>query len=241
MLFIYSELSLKEREQVLTAEATVKETRNYQRSLQDSEVEFQEKNLARDMMAKHEEEEKLKNIKAEYADKLKNIDERIKERLDKIKNRKVTVTGTLWGKPNYENNRMLFYDKYGELVDSRDLLPTERQGNVFQKTNAALTDLPLETQSALAANGMVVYNGSNNQQPVKQEPTVDGQGVEIKEFTHDEAGWSKMSPEQLQEKYGTYDMLIIPKMVQESGGTWAVPIAENKEDSTKAKGKGKKK
>lgn len=148
MYFIYPDATLIERVQLLKNTCVKKEMRNYSRSLQDSEVEQEEKRLASDMMEQKDLEAQLDNIKKDYAAKLKNIEARMDERLDKIKHRKVTISGELFGIANHANMRMMWYDQFGELIDSRDLLPDERQIRMFVEggpANQEVQDLPLET------------------------------------------------------------------------------------------------
>ena len=54
----------------------------------------------------------------------------MKERLEKIKFGKKQMSGTLYGIANHSEGRMMYYDVFGELIDSRDLLPDERQGRL---------------------------------------------------------------------------------------------------------------
>lgn len=144
--FLYPDMSVKEREHVLSNQCAKKEMRNYSRTLSDSEINQEKTQLANDMVSKKKLEEALANLVKDYKAKIKTIDERTDERLERITNRKKTISGTLYGIANQQQGRMMFYDTFGELIDSRELLPDEKQGQLFlTQTNDALKDLPLET------------------------------------------------------------------------------------------------
>ena len=197
MFIIHPDLNVKDREDLLREQCAKKEMRNYSHSLQQSEIDVETKNYAQDGILLDNTREELTNIKNEYAAKIKGIEDRMKERLEKIKFGKKQVSGILYGIPNHTENRMMYYDKFGELVESRDLLPDERQGGLFnKKPEGALSDLPLETAQVL------------------QTITAEN---ELNEFSHDEEGWEKMKDEQLQTKYGTTDIAVIRTMVYNEG------------------------
>lgn len=229
MVFIYAELPLNEREQMLANMAAKKETRNYSRSLQPSEVEVEEKRYCTDGMQKDDLEKQLTNIKKEYADKIKAVTDRMAERLEKIRTAKISITGVLFGIPNHANGRMLWYDKWGELVDSRNLLPEELQGRMFIPAagGSAFEDLPLETQAVinqkLQAQGPAQVDAAA-QAIIDGQTTVDATHVVLDpEFTHDEDGWQHMTDAQLMAKYNSVDISLIRTMVLHDDNTYKVP------------------
>jgi hypothetical protein len=146
MFFLYPEMNAKERETVLSNQCAKKEMRNYSRSLTDSEVDNEKSRYINDAVEKANLEEALANLVKDYKKKIAGVEERMKERLGRIQSRKQPISGYLYGIANQQQGRMMFYDRFGELVDSRELLPDEKQGQLFlQSTNEALADLPLET------------------------------------------------------------------------------------------------
>ena len=127
MLTIYQDMPLNEREEQLQKMAAKTEKRTYRRTLQQSEVDAERNKYTSNAIDLQVMEEELENLKKDYTAKIKAHEAMMKERLDKIKNGKEDISGNLYGLPNYQNSRMMFYDKYGELIDSRDLLPEEIQ------------------------------------------------------------------------------------------------------------------
>lgn len=251
MPFIYQEITMGEREQMLVKMAKKTETRSYSRSLQESEIEAEQKRLATDLLEIKELELQLQNIKSDYKQRMENINTRVDERLEKIKTGTMQISGTLYGIPNFKNGRMLFYDKFGELIDSRTLLPDELQGKLYsQDDGGAFSELPVETQAVI--NQKLQENGSAGVE-AQAQAIIDGQTGEKStihteggnvitvdpkpEFTHDEDGWEVMTDEQLVEKYGTTDISVIRTMVLHEGGVWKVPTEP---EAPKAKGRGKK-
>lgn len=264
MFFLYPDMNVKERETVLSNQCAKKEMRNYSRTLSDAEINQDRAMLANDMVSKKKLEETLANLMKEYKEKIKNIDVRVDERLERITNRKKTISGTLYGIANQQQGRMMFYDNHGELIDSRELLPEEKQGQLFlTNTNDALKDLPfetaqvvkditaeheertqaqpgLDTQPAGGGTGDVIEEahvipeGSVEQQPAPQ-PWAPTDQTTLANFSHDEDGWQNMTDAQLVAKYGSVDISLIRTM-KLSKGKWQAP-KESKGVAGRLKGK----
>ncbi len=135
----------------------------------------------------------MQNIVKEKKAEIGSLEERMDETLDKFKNGKITVSGVLYGLPDYATKRMMFYDQYGELIESRDLLPDELQGNAFGKKGGPFKELPLPTQDAI---NQKLKDG-------EKDGSLSIEGPNDEEFPHNEDGWEKMDDKQLMEKYGT--------------------------------------
>ena len=224
MLVIYPDMDMVQREDMLKNMCVTKEQRTYLRSLKASEVDVERGRYTVDAIELDNMQAELDNIKKEYKAKLDNMETRMKERLELIKTQKKSVPGILYGIADHANKRMLFYDKHGELIDSRDLLEHEKQGRLFiEQPNDALKDLPFETAN-------VIKDITNSQAPAAGAPAGEWQqGDEVKDSEkpfdemkeHNEEAWSLMSDDDLIVKYGTTNIADIRTLVyNKASGKW---------------------
>ena len=233
-------MSLEEREKVLANIAAKKEMRNYRRPLDYSEVQACEKNYAQQGQQMKQLKEELENLTKDYKARIKNLEGRQEETLQEIATCTRETSGVLYGIANQDLSRMMYYNAYGSLIDSRDLLPEERQANLFldgakpdahRNRNAALTDLPIET-----ANIVESITGKLTNEHIEEAQEVadmdggvagehDRENVDkeyLKSIPHNEDGWERMSDAQLLAKYGTVNIDNIRKMVSRVG-KWVMP------------------
>lgn len=61
------------------------------------------------------------------------------ERLERIQTRKRKVYDKLYGLANYGTGLMEYYDRFGELIDSRKLTPDEATWHLFNNNGGAAT------------------------------------------------------------------------------------------------------
>ena len=240
MYTIYAEMSLEEREKVLANIAAKKEMRNYRRPLDYSEVQARQGDYVQQALQMNELKEQMENAIKNFKAQIKNLELRQEETLKEIDTKSRETSGVLYGLANQDLGRMMFYNKYGTLIDSRDLLPEERQANLFldgakpdahRNRNAALTDLPIET-----ANIVESITGKLSNEYIEEAQEVadmdggvagehDRENVDkeyLKSIPHNEDGWERMSDAQLSAKYGTVNIDDIRKMVNRFG-KWVMP------------------
>lgn len=248
MVIIYPDLSIEDREQLLKNQAAKQIIGEYQRSMQESEVSNEEKKLSHDFIEKQKLEAQLQKFSQEIKGQIKNIEATMVERSEKIKSRKHTVHGTQYGIANHAEGRMMFYDKFGELVDSRELLPEEKQGQLFigthnaasgKKTYRVAEDLPTETAKVVGdILDSVTKQPEYEEAVVVSDEELGNPQIQIHEFrevgedildkktldaiphTHD--GWMSMSDNQLVTKYGTTDFDKI-RLMKKAFGKWITP------------------
>jgi len=238
MVIIYPDLSIEDREQLLKNQAAKQVIGEYQRSMQESEVSNEEKKLSHDFIEKQKLEAQLQKFSQEIKGQIKNLDATMMERSEKIKSRKHTVHGTQYGIANHAEGRMMFYDKFGELVDSRELLPEERQGQLFigkhsaasgKKSYTIAEDLP--TESAQVVGDILdsvmptVSNDGKYEDAVILDTDYEDEATDKKTLDaipHSEDGWMSMSDKQLIAKYGTTDIEKI-RLMRKAFGKWITP------------------
>jgi hypothetical protein len=163
--FLYQDYSMKDRERLLSNMAAKKENRSYSRSLTQEEIDREKDQYASRAI---ELEDAIETAKAEaksakaQIEALKKI---MEEKINKIRNGKEEAVGVLYGIPDQHNGKMLFYDKYGELINTRDLTPDERQGRLFidnesSQGAAGNVTIPVENHDALAAEVIETVEGA---------------------------------------------------------------------------------
>lgn len=227
MFIKYPDLGIKEREEQLQNECAKKEMRNYSHSLQQSEIDGETREYAQDGMELNQLKEQIKNIKDDYAAKIKAVEDRMIERLEKIKFGKKTLSGYLYGVADHTTKRMMYYDKFGELIESRDLLPDEMQGRLFIHEKKKAGDQPFETnvdtrtQEEKDADDKIAKDVKPDFTPVQKNDTKRASKGK-KQFEHNEDGWAQMGDAELLDKYGTIDISIIRTM-QLVGEKWLEP------------------
>lgn len=250
MVIIYPDLSIEDREQLLKNQAAKQIIGEYQRSMQESEVSNEEKKLSHDFIEKQKLEAQLQKFSQEIKGQIKNLEATMVERSEKIKSRKHTVHGTQYGIANHAEGRMMFYDKFGELVDSRELLPEEKQGQLFigthnaasgKKTYRVAEDLPTESAKVVGdILDSVIHNPEyeeaeivieHNEEPATEMPADiltnpeydhDTTKQTLDNIPHTEDGWMSMSDKQLIAKYGTTDISKI-RVMKKAFGKWITP------------------
>lgn len=225
---LYPEKSMQEREELLQNQAAKVEMRNYSRSLSDPEVNAERIRYVDDSVTLQRKKEELKNLTATYKDDIKALEALNEERLVTITSRKREQSGKLYGIANQAEKKMMWYDRYGELVDSRELTPDERQGTLFIDTAAGKVEVTPNTSHAALGSGVIT--DAEIVEDDKPTHDVDRMDYEyLQSVSHDDKGWAILSNDQLMAKYGTTKLNVIKKMVfmpAEDGepyGKWVLP------------------
>lgn len=175
--FIYEGYSMEERITMLKNQATKVQVDTYNRSLSPNEVDMEKDRYSRDAIELERQQDEMKRQVDEMKSGMESIKTLMKERLTRIKTGQMEVRGALYGIPDQSKGRMNFYDQYGELINSRDLTPDERQGRLF------IGDAPSE--------------GGNSEPPKPKNPDDDG----IMDVDYEEVGEEQSLEEAIDEMY----------------------------------------
>lgn len=152
MYILYPDMTVQEREKALQRLAVKTKNETYQRSLQQEEIDNEKDRYATKAIDKDNLQKEAKNVADDYKGKIANLDKMMDEALERIKTGKYECTGALYGIANYSESRMMFYDKYGELIKSRALLPDEYQGAIKFIGEEGLPQSENETPVTLDGN-----------------------------------------------------------------------------------------
>lgn len=137
--FLYQDYSMKDREKLLSNIASKKENSSYSRSLTPEEIDREKDQYASKAIQLEDAIEEAKNAAKAAKTTIDSLKKLMEEKISKIRNGKEEAVGTLYGIPNQIDGKMLFYDKYGELIKTRDLTPDERQGRLFIENDASVS------------------------------------------------------------------------------------------------------
>ena len=117
----------------------------YNRTLTDSEIEREKTNYVDNGIRLKDVEVEAKASADSFNAKKTAIKKEMEEQLERVQNRSRKVYDTLYGVANPENGQMEFYDKYGELISSRALIPDEFNGKLFDNDGESSADAePIE-------------------------------------------------------------------------------------------------
>lgn len=128
---LYGTYEPNERLQMIRNLAVKKEDRKYERSLDVEEIDRERFEYINEQCEYQDTEEEMKLVYAQFKERLKYAKERLDERLKTIRTGKKEEYGTLYLIANHSTNRMEYYDRLGELIESRELTSDERQGFLF--------------------------------------------------------------------------------------------------------------
>lgn len=135
------DLDLNERVKELRKICVTEVTKEYQRSLTDVEVD-------KDRFEFVEQSQTLANVKknakaaqASFNAEISSIQSILDEKMLRIETGKRKVNDALYGVPNYNSGLMEFYDRFGEMIESRKLTPDETTGQMFNNAGEASENL----------------------------------------------------------------------------------------------------
>ena len=132
-----ADLHVKQREQELKKLCITEKEENFFRTLTDSDVD-KEKHLYAEKGGELKEKKAEAKASAEsFKTATVAIEKDMDERLERIQTRKRKVYDKLYGLANYSVGLMEYYDRFGELIDSRKLTPDETTGQLFNNEGGA--------------------------------------------------------------------------------------------------------
>ena len=120
-------LSQSDRMLVLSGEATEVEKGTYMRPLTDEELREYKDSLAKTSIDQAVLLDELADIKNNYKLKLDPLKLKISECIDAIKNQSIQVSGDQYKIPDYDNQMIHIVDQDGNVIQSRQMYPKERQ------------------------------------------------------------------------------------------------------------------
>lgn len=121
------DLSVADRQSVLQGEALGVEDMAYSRPLNDEELAIQKDALSQATIKKAVAEDELKVIKGEFKERIEPLQKTIKEAITAIRTKTLPMTGKVYKLPDFENQMIHIVDDLGNVIQSRRMLPEERQ------------------------------------------------------------------------------------------------------------------
>lgn len=130
--FLGQDKSEVERINFLADNCDAVEEHGYTRRFSTDELNQKKENLANLSVEINDIEEEKKDAMDTYKDRLKplNIDKKVL--LDEIKKKSEFVNEECYKFIDHEEKIVGYYNKYGELVSSRPIMPQEMQKTIFQ-------------------------------------------------------------------------------------------------------------
>lgn len=107
------------------------EETKFLKELSPDELDVKRESLTNNLIQLSTMEDELTEIKESFKLKMKPLKTENVGLLNEVKTRKQTVVGMLYNYANHEEGMMETYDETGELIASRRLQPSEKQGRLF--------------------------------------------------------------------------------------------------------------
>lgn len=128
---IFGTVPQEEREKLLHSHSVKFERTTFTQALTDDELQIESAEYIRGSIDLDRMESQAKEASDEWKKKIKKREGELEESLDRIKQGRREVTGVLFHIPNHAEQKMLLYNKYGELIDTRPLKEEEKQARAF--------------------------------------------------------------------------------------------------------------
>lgn len=135
--YFMPELSEKERLKMLTDNADAIETTTFYRDLTDDEVVERTRKVTSNVIALSRLEDEKKVATREFKEAMDPLKRENTDLLTEVKTRKKEISGRLYHFNDLESGYRKSYDEKGELIETRKLLPSERQETVLTVARAA--------------------------------------------------------------------------------------------------------
>lgn len=136
-IYELKKLSEQDRKEFFDSYSIETKEQTYMRPLQKEELDIKHDELAQAAMKKSILEEELKEIKKEHKAQIDPVIKEFSDRLREIKQRAVEVTGPAHKIPDYDNQMMHFIATDGTVINSRPMLPEERQFTIHPQFKQA--------------------------------------------------------------------------------------------------------
>jgi len=136
-IYELKKLSEQDRKDFFEMYSTEAKDQTYMRPLLKDELDIKHDELAQAAMKKAMLEEELKEIKKEHKAQIDPVIKEFSERLREIKLRAVEVTGPAHKIPDYDNQMIHYIAIDGTVINSRPMLPEERQFTIHPQLKQA--------------------------------------------------------------------------------------------------------
>lgn len=120
-----------ERENFLRDNADAVQSKTYMRRFSPEEMQEHKEVLADLMIEINKIEDEKAGVMAEFKERLKPLTEKRNEALENIKNKAILVTEDCFKFVDREQRITIFYNKEGDLVESRPCTADEMQETIF--------------------------------------------------------------------------------------------------------------
>lgn len=121
------DLAEDDRKLVLESESISIEELGYTKRLSEEELQIKREDLANAAIKKAMIEDEFAEIKAQFKDRLEPVNIVLKESIEAVKNRSVSIMGKVYKLADYDNQMIHVVDPFGNVISSRRMLPEERQ------------------------------------------------------------------------------------------------------------------
>lgn len=128
---IYQDLPPADRKAQMAADAVKFDSIPFLKELTQEEIDVKNMQVSSNCIKVYKLKEELKAVKEDYKDRIEPLETQTKLLCRQVETGLEEVTGTLFYFPDFETNMMNIYDELGLLVQSRRLLPEEKQGRLF--------------------------------------------------------------------------------------------------------------
>lgn len=138
------ELSPEDRVKELKKVCAVSDYEKFNRNLTESEIELERHAYAETGMRLEDLDYEAKESAESFRLKIKALKTDAEEKLKRIRTGQREVYDATYGVPDYETGKMVFFDKYGEIVRTRNLIPDEYNGRFFNNQNEPMEPAPVK-------------------------------------------------------------------------------------------------
>lgn len=137
---IYQDLPPADRKAQMAADAAKYASVPFLKELTQEEIDVKNQQVSSNCIKVFKLKEELKGVKENYKDRIEPLEKETRILCRQVEMGMEEITGTLYYFPDFETNMMDIYDELGLLVQSRRLLPEEKQGSLFVAHSKTGTD-----------------------------------------------------------------------------------------------------
>lgn len=148
----------------------------FMRSLTESEISVEKDQFIKLTIEEQKLKDEAKESAQSYQRKINLVSESKKESLDRINTRQREVYDKLYWVVDAANGKMNFFDRYGELIKSRNLTPDETNGVLFNNDGQPKENVPKELPHII------------DDEPAHVADIVDIEDADYEEVKEDEIG-----------------------------------------------------
>lgn len=127
----YQDVPEGKRAELLDQQAYRIEQMPVKRPYSKDELDFFKDEISSKMISIDHEEKKFESVKKEFKEKIEPQKREVREYLNKVRLQYEEKEEKVYLIADYDSGEMLYYDSNGIFLESRRLMPSERQQNVF--------------------------------------------------------------------------------------------------------------